>query len=116
MEKILQSIFFVFVAIATYMALWSWDNPQEYAAFKAKHFQSSTVSVEDSLSPGEVVVTKSIKAKVEAVPVQRKSSKPFNMVKAIFITAMLAGIGLVIVMMLYVLRELRSTGSKAIAA
>ena len=116
MEKILQSIFFIFVAIATYMALWSWDNPQEYAAFKAKHFQSATVSVEDSLSPGEVVVTKPSKAKVEAVSVQHKSSKPFNMVKAIFITAMLAGMGLVIVMMLYVLRELRSNGSKALTA
>ena len=115
MEKLLQSIFFVFVAVATYMALWSWDKPQEYAAFKAKHFQSATVSVEDSLSPGEVVVTKSSK-KVEATPVQRKSSKPFNMVKAIFITAMLAGMALVITMMLYVLRELRNTGSKAVAA
>jgi hypothetical protein len=113
MEKLLQSIFFVFVAVATYMTLWSWDKPQEYAAFKAKHFQSATVSVEDSLSPGEVVVTKPSK-KVEAV--QHKSSKPFNMVKAIFITAMLAGMGLVIVMMLYVLREFRNTGSKSIAA
>ena len=115
MEKLLQCVFYIAIGIATYMALWSWDKPQEYAAFKAKHFQSATVSVEDSLSPGEVVVTKSSK-KVEAAPVQRKSSKPFNMVKAIFITAMLAGMALVITMMLYVLRELRNTGSKAMAA
>lgn len=115
MEKLLQSIVVVFVAIATYMALWSWDKPQEYRAFKAKYFQSATVSIEDSLSPGEVVLTKSSK-KVEAVSVQHKSSKPFNMVKAIFITAMLAGMALVITMMLYVLRELRNTSSKAVAA
>jgi hypothetical protein len=115
MEKLLQSVFYIAIGIATYMTIWSWDKPQEYAAFKARYFQSAAVSVEDSLSPGEVVVTKSSK-KVEAVPVKRKSEKPFNLVKAIFITAMLSGMGLVIVMMLYVLRELRNTGSKAVAA
>jgi hypothetical protein len=115
MEKLLQSIFFVFVAVATYMALWSWDKPQEYAAFKARYFQSATISVEDSLSPGEVVVTKPSK-KVEATSVKRKSEKPFNLVKAIFITAMLSGMGLVIVMMLYVLRELRGTQSNSVPA
>jgi len=116
MEKLLQSVFYIAIGIATYMTIWSWDKPQEYAALKARYFQSATVSVENSLSPGEVVVTKSVKSKVEAAPVKRKTEKPFNVVKAIFISAMLAGMGLVIVMMLYVLRELRNTGSKAVAA
>jgi hypothetical protein len=115
MEKLLQSVFYIAIGIATYMTIWSWDKPQEYAAFKARYFQSAAVSVEDSLSPGEVVVTKSSK-KVEATSVKRKSEKPFNLVKAIFITAMLSGMGLVIVMMLYVLRELRGTQSNSVPA
>lgn len=105
MEKLLQSIFFVFVAVATYMTLWSWDKPEEYAAFKARHFQSATVAVEDSISPHEIIVSKSVKE--DAEPVKHKSGKPFNYIKAIFIAAMLAGIALVIVMMLYILREFR---------
>lgn len=116
MEKLLQCVFYIALGIATYMTIWAWDEPQEYAAFKAKYFQSATVSVENSLSPGEVIITKSVKSQVEAAPVKRKTEKPFNMVKAIFITAMLAGMALVITMMLYFLRELRNTGSKAVAA
>lgn len=116
MEKLLQSIFYIAIGIASYMALWSWDEPKEYAAFKAKYFQTATVSVEDSLSPGETVVTKSVKTKTEAAPVKRKSEKPFNYIKAIFIAAMLSGMGLVIVMMLYVLRELRGTQARAVPA
>jgi hypothetical protein len=115
MEKLINSVVMIVLGVGAYMTVWSWDKPQEYAAFKAKYFQSATVSVEDSLSPGEVIVTKPSK-KVEAAPVKHKAEKPFNLVKAIFVTAMLLGMAFVIIFMLYALRELRGFQMKAVAS